>query len=408
MSIYIWTGAGVVALLAGCAGAAQQDVTPRGPDTPDPFVRCPDPTTDCGGPNGTGIYTAEGGYAGIDEIKLMITHFMNNSDGGPNVTFQGRYFAASNKRWQLLTGSVAAADYAGPSGPQTRLPVLSVAESSTIPTWTLLDRAVQPPATIAVSDADLTRLALHIQFTIPPAAAQEIVLTFTDPDITPNPPTIHRYQMHWSKPNGAARQYCFKTEASVVRIPEDPNDADPIVFQQSIDVDPLNGHVTRTAATADFVTLSCFLGAPATVYSWGYPYKASRRPPRPADHPVHPEPTYYFDAGIQMKRASYCGNEEAYTVAGTQIDVADDWPIRQDPMANLEAMWTPSGASCLNCPNRRHPEMHFSGQCGGHTLPACPPSLPPSYVPPGPRGPDAFLASGSTSPPGPAPGPPCP
>jgi hypothetical protein len=47
----------------------------------------------------------------------------------------------------------------------------------------------------------------------------------------------------------------------------------------------------------------------------------------------------------------------------------------------------------------RHPEMQFTN-CNGQPLPPCAsmslPAPPPSSVPPAPRGPDAFLASGST------------
>ncbi|HEY0192199.1 MAG TPA: hypothetical protein VGC42_13855, partial [Kofleriaceae bacterium] len=53
-------------------------------------LSCPDGTTNCCSTNGTGVYTAEGGFAGIDidpsppvgqppyvARKVMITHFVN-------------------------------------------------------------------------------------------------------------------------------------------------------------------------------------------------------------------------------------------------------------------------------------------------------------------------------------------
>jgi ADYC domain len=115
--------------------------------------------------------------------------------------------------------------------------------------------------------------------------------------------------------------------------------------------------VTRNATTAHFVTVSCRLGGPATVYWWGY------------DH-LNPATTWYFDGGLHMKRASYCANSRHYTIAGTQIRIADDAGIEDDPIQDVEAFWTPTGATCLG--TMRHPELGFSGWCNGVKLPVCP------------------------------------
>src|ERR1700704_343398 len=105
---------------------------------------------------------------------------------------------------------------------------------------------------------------------------------------------------------------------------------DAVVFQRGIDVDVVTGKVTTAD---DKVTISCYLGALATVYRWGYDYAGTDR--------------FYFDAGIQMKRASYCADAEFYTTSGTQIFIRDDKRIHNDPIAALEASWAEKGGPGL-------------------------------------------------------------
>ena len=136
--------------------------------------------------------------------------------------------------------------------------------------------------------------------------------------------------------------------------------ADPVVFQGGIAIDPDTARVTRGGSTDGVVTLSCRSGAPATVYSWGY---------------RHREDAYYFDAALQMKRASYCGDGATYTRSATLIDIADDRGGARSPLARLEARWTPTGASCVNRDHLRHPELavekRFTFTCQGRSLPPC-------------------------------------
>ena len=106
------------------------------------------------------------------------------------------------------------------------------------------------------------------------------------------------------------------------------------------------------------MTLSCRYGGIATVRLWGYPYRA-------------PYNTYFFDAGLQMKRASYCADSSFYTHANTKIRIWDSAGENQDPMtaAEVEAWWTPNGATCIG--PLRHSGMGFSGKCNGVPLPPC-------------------------------------
>ncbi len=304
------------------------------------------------------MYTAEDGWAGIGPSELMITHFINN---GSSVSFQGRYLVkpvnqTDPNQWRLLSdpGQVFGAAYPG----NTSWRVVSVTESSTVPTWTLLDSTGQ--STTEVTGDQLQQLRLFIRFTTLGDGPKEYVVDFDGPPITlpslssentKRLPTS--YHMRWAAnaPDGVPATYCQNAS----HLP------DPIVFQRGIDVDPVTGIVARNSQADNFVTLSCYLGAPATVWRWNYDHVDSD--------------AFYFDAGIQMKRASYCGNGDYYTVAGTKIQIGDDRINRDLPIHMLEAWWSPQGALCLNPANERHRDIvakkNFTGSCNGKTLPPC-------------------------------------
>ena len=83
---------GVIAVFVGCGGARHPAAPGSGSTEPaQSLVICPDGSTDCTQSNGAGVYTAEDGQVGMGQFQLMITHFIN-SNSGPGVTFQGRYF----------------------------------------------------------------------------------------------------------------------------------------------------------------------------------------------------------------------------------------------------------------------------------------------------------------------------
>jgi hypothetical protein len=308
---------------------------------------CPDPTVGCTMTNGTGVYYAEDGFAGIDTLQLMITRFVNK---GTSVSVQGRYFNAAKNMWLPNTGVIRSAGFRGVWSYR----VQSVSERGTYPVWTLIDATTN--SAITVGGAELASLQLNVDFPDPTGKIDTWILDFGTQIVETRADgnNIYQYVLRWHawNVNNPAHPYCL--DAS--------NNEDPVVFQGGIDVNPVNGAVTRNLATAADVTLSCRGGAIATVYDWGYDYLGNNL-------------TWYFDAGIQMKRASYCADGQHYTKAGTKIEVSDGAGIRnevlyswQDP--SIEAYWLPSGASCLG--KMRHPELGFDGFCNGQKLPACP------------------------------------
>jgi hypothetical protein len=343
----------VTALLSGCAGEMQSPGDVASSSEALAPLTCPDPT-DCALTNGTGIYYREGATAGMSARTwlpaptiqtTLITHFINT---GSKVLVGGYYNRIAGGSW-APTGSqaaVATADYQGKS-----YQVRALSEKGTFPTWTLFDPSTNQIVQVGGGEM-VGALTLHLE-NLPTAGE---MLTFASQDLDANgSKEVFKYDMQWRlNANDAGISYCSMVNGK----------PDEVVFQQGIYVDPVTGAVTRDETTAGFVTLSCRNGAPATAYYWGYDYLGEG-----ADK--------YFDAAIQMKRASYCADEHYYTKNGTYIMIDDSAGILQESKSQvevLESYWTPKGATCLDA--RRHPEMGFDGTCNGVKLPKCPTNPP--------------------------------
>jgi hypothetical protein len=81
----------------------------------------------------------------------------------------------------------------------------------------------------------------------------------------------------------------------------------------------------------------------------------------------------HHQACTRMMRADYCGDGKSYTVNGTLLDIFDylQPPVQlQEEKWQMEARWTPTGASCLT--ERRHEEIKFPG-CKGRKFKECEP-----------------------------------
>jgi hypothetical protein len=154
------------------------------------------------------------------------------------------------------------------------------------------------------------------------------------------------------------------------------NSLDQVVFQHGFAVNALTADYT---ANDNFVTLACRAGGPPTVRLWGYTYQTTV--------------TDRFQASLHMKRASYCGDNRFFTKTGTVIKIYDSVGKQNDiataNYAQIEAVWTPTGAKCVNygtlsSPSRlRHigtdaavgwpdaSDPEFDGWCGSVRLPRC-------------------------------------
>lgn len=348
-----------MAVMFGCAapwedapqGAADQTAAALS-DEESFWPVCPD-RPDCGDPNGTGVYFQEGGRAAMDPIELMIVQFVNV---GASVDVVGRYRTDTGV-WEFTRGHVEGVLVAG-----AQRQVLSMRASGTIPTWTITQPSA--PGFVDVTDTGLLNLRLVLSFPISNSArlytfwlsAHSIEVT-TPSGPAGVPRNLYKYQAVYQPiqsvnppvPIGPVKGYCVDANKQL----------DPVVFQEGITVHPVYGSVSR-ASSANVVTLSCRKGAIATVFSWGYPYLGI------------PGNTFYFDSGIHMKRASYCGNAAAYTENGVQIWFRDDKGINNLSGPVLEAWWTPTRALCLGTPRRPAIAAAFPGSC---------PLLAPSAMP---------------------------
>jgi hypothetical protein len=331
-------------LTMGCAPVGEDQS-----HAPVPFSErdCPNPAYGCTNSNGTGVYHEELGDAFIGNgLRFMITHFTNYPNG---VGFEGRYYNAVTQQWLTETygpGSVSASYEGHP------FLLESLAVSNTVPTMRLFDPSNN--VHVSVTDSDLLNLTLTIEL-----AGTLFDLGFVDhaleSSVSPkHRTTVTKYHVKWhsrAEDDPSSGFYCTDAQGQ----------PDAVVFQEGIDVNPVTGAVT---ANLSDVTISCRLGAPATVYLWGYDYVTD---------------PFHFAAAIQMKRASYCADATVHTLAGTRIKVFDDEGVQQqfpEPQT-LEAYWTPTGATCYERPRRLDLGARlFDGKCNGVALPTvCTPSL---------------------------------
>lgn len=126
------------------------------------------------------------------------------------------------------------------------------------------------------------------------------------------------------------------------------------VFYQGAQWHPMNG--ARSEGT-NLITMTCESGSVARCMRWGYRPWASSQLQSGSTTSLRD----HHQACVHMKRASYCGDSHAQTIDGTQIFINDllDPALHSGPLDVIEALWTPTGASCVS--NRRHPELPFLG-----------------------------------------------
>src|ERR1043166_7365598 len=175
-----------VVVMAMAVGAAACPGPPRpGPGpAPEPgpeLAFCPNGSTNCTNPNGTGIYPAERGHAGVGRFHMMVTQFINNpahTGSVATVSFTARYpnpiDFPNAPVWFVLPadgGLVGSAEYRG----QTGLGVVGMHETGTAVQWTLFD--TQRSTEIQVGGDDLAGLTLHFQITLA-VGSDSVALTF--------------------------------------------------------------------------------------------------------------------------------------------------------------------------------------------------------------------------------------
>lgn len=346
-------GCMVVFLAGGCepagglpdaVGSHAQAIGPCNPATS---------TTGCTNENGTGIHIGKTqpasrmGFASI-AYNWIVTDLTNLPGGGVSVRGRVPGIAAP------LDGVLLYAEY---EGQNWTVDSITVYQSDV--TVHMRDPQGAP---LAIRDGDLLGLTLVILGPGPLNDPVNYRLRFEDvAGVLANgqPTGITGYRLSYESPElGTGNEaYC--------------NGADGLpllaVFHQGAHWSHENA---ARAEGEDRVTLTCETGAVATCMAWGYkPWAAAT--PNGAAAPV--SLADYHQACIHMKRAAYCGDENAYTYDGNHIQIVDPFiPHFQGngTLGQVEAYWGPAGAYCVNPQHLRYADANYNG-CLPQAIPPC-------------------------------------
>ncbi|MFL5352042.1 ADYC domain-containing protein [Archangium sp.] len=126
------------------------------------------------------------------------------------------------------------------------------------------------------------------------------------------------------------------------------------------------------------LTMACQTGAIVTCMSWGYtPWNDKGELDNDRNH--------VFRSCLQAKRAAYFvgrGDLTSYTKTGTEIYLRDQYGVglnQGDVVPHLEALWSPTGAVCVNPDSLRHLKNQptVTQQAGKFGIPTC--TRPPAW-----------------------------
>lgn len=279
---------------------------------------CTDPKR-CGVYNGGGVYTEEGGFAGAGSASTMITTFIGTfslATGYPSGLDEvlARTFDLNNQP-VLTKAPIPVATING--GPDVYRVLGIIENGDTKPQWWL-----SGPNGVIITAPSTTR---SIQLIFGTGASQ-FTLSFRPAD--PQGSGLTTYDVVWNAgayDPSTAQEYCFASDDTGLK--PDPNKPDPVVFQKGLYVNPITG-VTNANKVA--TTMSCLHGGIAVAKQWGYVYNGTAAQ------------LTMFESALQMKRASYCGDEKFWTRKGTLIDILDTAGIHTTPLIPkyaLEARW---------------------------------------------------------------------
>ena len=200
----------------------------------------------------------------------------------------------------------------------------------------------KPPSTtvITAQGSALGALKLQLSFTRP--APFPLPLQTYQYELKLEPAELPRYTLSYKEVGSSAgwKQHCNPGDGT----------ANKVSFLVGKDIDGVTAEVHDAP---EVTTMSCQTGAIDTCITWGY-------------SPWNPQPDYLaasdylFRTCLQAKRAAYfvgLGDMTSYTKSGTRILRRDQYGIYSEAISNVEAIWSPHGAVCLNPEHRRHGDL---------------------------------------------------
>ncbi|WNG35479.1 hypothetical protein F0U61_18735 [Archangium violaceum] len=176
---------------------------------------------------------------------------------------------------------------------------------------------------------------------------------------------VQRYQVRYREAGEQGWLYHCKGKNES---PEKPSADAVAAFLGQKRISGLSAFVT---SNPNSTTMGCETGAIVTCLSWGYtPWN---------DKPGTPERSdYAFGSCLQAKRAAYfVGFKDfnTYTVKGTSIFLRDQYGIKDNNIENLEAIWSPAGAVCIDTEKMRRSRFKstVTNLKNLHKVPSCTP-----------------------------------
>jgi hypothetical protein len=308
-----------------------------------------------GYPNGTGINIAENPSGPANQFGIPVsgfgqwylTGFQNPTSSSGTVTAVGWYGIGNTTTATSANGKVTYANYGG-----VWYPLLSITGGGGTSYFSGTESPNYP--VIWINDPNYGATPLYGRF------LNGVLLYVTAPD------GRHTYDLMLSATNQLPSQQDPSGQGQILNglmitvSVHGANTYSPfcnvggvnesaLIYQGST-YDPMTA--ARTDASTS-VTLTCQSGGIAKCMSWGYTNWDSTG--------VFKDNTMLdtHQSCIQLKRAAYYGDGQAFTISGTLINKKDalQTPIWNDDMTKLEALWDSKGALCVNSANRRHPEL---------------------------------------------------
>ncbi|WP_309893619.1 ADYC domain-containing protein [Archangium sp.] len=304
---------------------------------------CPTGNCDPENPNGQGIYTVEAGnycFVTLEDQRFCPEGFINAADG-LQLELRDR-----TSPFFMQKRNLVAKYRATPNAPPQEVKPLSLSGDKTQLVLTYSLNGQKATAT----GSDLSKFTFGIPSLVTgrgdasPLISFEMLLAPAAEAKTDK--GLYRYEVKYR--DVATNEWKWHCQGDGAK-----QKSSVVYALPQARVSGLSAYLNRDPAA---VTLACETGAIATCMLWGYT-------PWDAEGKLDDNREYAFRSCLQAKRAAYFvgkGDLKSYTTNGTPIVLRDQYGIKGEDIKNLEAIWSPEGAVCLNMQNRRHPELKIA------------------------------------------------